>query len=200
MSHLLSMNNFSPSSDQLVNVIDDAASSYSGHSSRSNTPSANSDPSEVNEYPMEYLPCSPFSDSNQGSSNSSSPSNSRTGTSKTILSSSSYSSNFSSSSRHSSSHHLASSSSLPKRMEAALTLCNMNKPLNLASSPRTSEGSDYTSRNQNVFNNMHNRDMTNRMDVPQQNSFAAPGFVLRSDPEELENIDLLQMDSIWRPW
>lgn len=188
------MNNFSPSSDHLVNVIDDTASSYSGHSSRSNTPSANSDPSEVNEYPMEYLPCSPFSDSNQGSSNSSSPSNSRT--SKTISSSSSYSSNFS---RHPPSH-LPSSSSLPKRMEAALTLCNMNKPLNLASSPRTGEVSDYASRNQNVFNNMHNRGISNRMDVPQQNNFAAPGFVLRSDPEELENIDLLQMDSIWRPW
>lgn len=191
------MNNFSPSSDQLVNVIDDTASSYSGHSSRSNTPSANSDPSEVNEYPMEYLPCSPFSDSNQGSSNSSSPSNSRT--SKTISSSSSYSSNFSSSSRHPPSH-LPSSSSLPKRMEAALTLCNMNKPLNLASSPRTGEVSDYASRNQNVFNNMHNRGISNRMDAPQQNNFVAPGFVLRSDPEELENIDLLQMDSIWRPW
>ena len=190
------MNNFSPSSEQLANVIDDTASSYSGHSSRSNTPSANSDPSEVSEYPMEYLPCSPFSDSNQGSSNSSSPSNSRTGTFKNISSSSSFSSNVSSSSRHPSSH-LPASSSLPRRMEVALTLCNMNKPLNLASSSRTTEEpSDYNSRNQNLFNNVHNRGMSN----PQPNNLVAQGFVFRSDPEEIENIDLLQMDSIWRPW
>lgn len=203
LSHLTNITSIIPLVPEHVNSsIDDAASSYSGNSSRSNTPS-----SAVNDTAsMEYLPCSPYSDCTQeGSSNSSPPSTTRNAApSKNFSSQTLFSTNLSSGNR--SPNRLPASGSNVGVMEADSTSYNINRPLNLASSSRTVEKNaashgQYTNSTGNriLLSNEYARGIHERREVAMDNHDTTGRYVYGNDIPVHDAV-LMQIDPVWRPW